>query len=100
VHRIILSLMPLLAFVGASPAGAAAAHWRVTEVAGDTHLIQNGKSRPAQRGALLASGARIVTGANARAVVARGAEFIVISPNTQLRVPELAGGGIIQIQVS
>lgn len=97
MHRIVLNLMPLLAVVGANPVVAAAADWRVTEVAGDARLIENGKSRPASRGALLASGARILTGANARAVVTRGTEFIVISPNTQLRVPAVAGSGVIQM---
>lgn len=97
MRNIVLSLMPLMVVAGASPVVAAAADWRVTEVAGDARLIQDGKSRPANRGALLASGARILTGANARAVVTRGTEFIVISPNTQLRVPEVAGGGIVQI---
>src|SRR5687767_14388132 len=84
----------------AAPALASAATpaWRVSETSGDVRLVQNGQSRQAVRNALLASGAMVVTGAKAKAVIVRGEEFVVISPNTRLRLPaEEKSDGITQM---
>ncbi len=84
--KFILSVAPVLAAMSGSALAAVPA-WKVSEVSGDVRLIENGRARGAVKGALLGSGSTIATGANARAVIVRGEEFVVISPRTQLRVP-------------
>ena len=72
--------------------------WRISEVSGNVRIVENGRSRPATRGALLSSGSAIATAAQARAVLVRGREYVVVSPRTQLRVPEdQVRSGIIQM---
>lgn len=85
MRKIILGLAPALMLM--SGTALAAQEWKVSEVSGTVRLTENGKSRPASRGALLSSGAMITTGPAARAVIVRGEEFVVISPSTQIRVP-------------
>ena len=89
MQKIISGLAPFLLLM-ASEAQAETPEWRVSEVSGDVRLGREGQMRAATRGALLASGATIVTGAASRAVIVRGQEFVVISPATRLRVPEAA----------
>jgi hypothetical protein len=86
MRKIIMGLSPLFLALP-SIALAAPPQWQVSETSGEVRLSQNGQSRAAMRGALLASGATITTGAKARAVIVRGEEFVVISPGSQLRVP-------------
>jgi hypothetical protein len=86
MRKIIIGLSPLFLALP-SISLAAPPQWQVSEASGEVRLTQNGQSRAAVRGALLASGATITTGAKARAVIVRGEEFVVISPGTQLRVP-------------
>ncbi len=77
---------------------AATPQWRVTETSGDVRLVQNGQARAAARNTLLTTGSTIVTGPKAKAVIVRGEEFVVISPNSQLRLPaEQNSSGIMQI---
>ena len=86
MRKILFGLAPVLLAASGSALAATPA-WKVSEVSGDVRMTENGRARPAVRGALLASGATIATGPNARAVIVRGEEFVVISPRTQLRVP-------------
>ncbi|HWT13252.1 MAG TPA: FecR domain-containing protein, partial [Allosphingosinicella sp.] len=86
----------LLALSG--PASAQVPQWRISEVSGDVRIVENGRSRAAIRGSLLSSGSTIATAARARAVLVRGQEFVVVSPASQLRIPEQPQrGGIIQM---
>ncbi len=96
--KFILSVAPVLAAMSGS-ALAAVPTWKVSEVSGDVRVIENGRARGAVKGALLGSGSTIATGPNARAVIVRGQEFVVISPRTQLRVPaqSTASNGIMQL---
>jgi hypothetical protein len=86
MRKMIIGLAPALLAIGTG-ASAQVPGWRVSEASGDVRLVENGRARAATRGALLASGSTIATGSNARAVIVRGEEFVVISPRTQLRVP-------------
>ncbi len=86
MRKIIIGLAPTL-LVMSSGAYAQTPGWKVSEVSGDVRLVENGRTRAAVRGALLSSGSTIATGANAKAVIVRGEEFVVISPRSQLRVP-------------
>ncbi|WP_332811737.1 FecR domain-containing protein [Sphingomonas sp.] len=86
MRKIIIGLSPLLLAIP-SISIAAPLQWQVSEASGEVRLTHDGQSRAAVRGALLASGSTITTGARARAVIVRGEEFVVISPGSQLRVP-------------
>src|SRR5688500_2574638 len=98
MKKILIGLAPVLLFMGSS--AIAAPPWKVSEVSGDVKVVENGRPRAALRGALLASGATIVTGQSARAVIVRGGEFVVVSPNSRLRIAEPAQQrGIIQAVV-
>lgn len=98
MRKAILGLAPLLLAVGGT-AVAQTPTWRVSEVSGDVRIVENGRSRAATRGALLASGSSIATAARARAVLVRGQEYIQVSPSSRLRVPDApqARGGVIQM---
>jgi collagen type III alpha len=87
MRKVAIGLVPALMMFSGAAANAAPA-WQVSEVSGNVKLSENGRSRAAVKGALLASGAMIATAPGARAVIVRGQEFVVISPGTRLRVPE------------
>ena len=92
--------MALTLAILAVPAMASAetSPWRVTEISGDVRLVEGGQTRVALRNALLVSGAAIVTGPKGKAVIVRGEEFVVISPNSRLRVPAAEkSSGIMQL---
>lgn len=92
-----LGAVPALLLMGGT-AAAEVPSWRVSEASGNVRVVTNGRSQPATRGALLSSGSTIATGAQARAVIVRGEEFVVVSPNSQLRIPEgESRGGLIQM---
>lgn len=92
----------LLAFIAAfflsAPAHAGAPVWKVSQFSGDVRLVEAGRERRAERGALLSTGSAIVTGAGSRAVIVRDREYIVVSARTRLRLPGRGeGGGLIKI---
>jgi len=88
---ILRTLIALLVLIW-SPAAAVAqgAPWRFTEAAGQVEVRRGAQVAAARRGATVAPGDLISTGANGRAVLVRGRDFVIVSPRTQLRVP--AGG--------
>jgi hypothetical protein len=97
MRKALLGIAPLLAAMAGSAAAATPA-WKVTEVSGDVRVVEGGRARAAAKGALLASGATIATGAGARAVIVRGEEFVVISPRSQIRLPaDAAPNRIMQV---
>ena len=87
MRKIALGLTPILLTMS-TPAFAQAAQWRVSEVSGNVRIVEQGRARAATRGALLATGATIATAPDGRAVLVRGREFVVVSPRSQLRIPE------------
>jgi hypothetical protein len=97
MRKHILGLAPFL-FAASATALAAPPPWKVSEATGDVRLVQNGRITTAVKGALLSSGSTIATGANARAVLVRGEEYVIVSPRTQLRVPaDAAPNKIMQL---
>jgi len=71
--------------------------WRFTEVAGTVQVNHAGSVRPAARGAALAPGDTVLARGNSRAVVVRGQQYVIVSPNTQLRLPAAAkSAGLMQ----
>ena len=78
-----------LMFGGATPpAHAQDATWRVAKSSGDVWVVTTG-SQQASLGsdAVLAPGGHIRTGRNGRVLLVRGAERILISPNSEIGIP-------------
>ena len=93
--RISLSAVALLC---SSTAWAGAPQWTVSESSGPVNIIQAGTTKVAQRGGALSIGDVIETGALGRAVLVRGQEYLVLSPNSRLGIADPArSGGFIQI---
>src|ERR1700748_1026476 len=81
-------LAVVLSLSGGSPALADDAGWRVSKSSGEVWLTTPGV-QPAALGsdAVLKAGDMIRTGANGRVLLERGAETILISPNSVVGVP-------------
>ena len=76
----------------ASTAQAAPANWEVTERSGEVSVEAGGVVAPAERGLSLNPGDVVETGEAGRAVIVRGAEYVILSPRSRIRiaVPEAA----------
>ena len=89
--KIILTIAALMA--GGS-AQAETPQWKLSESAGTVNVLRSGVSRIAISGGSLSAGDVITTGTKSRAVLVRGQEYVVVSPNSRLRIsaPEQSGG--------
>lgn len=82
----------------AAPALAAAPSWKISEASGNVHVLRAGVSKIAIRGGALAAGDSVATGANGRAVLVRGEEYLIVAPGSRLRIPEATkANGLTQI---
>ena len=72
--------------------------WTLSEASGPVTVASSGMVRVGNRGATLSAGDAVATGAKGRAVIVRGQEYLVIAPNSRLRVADPAKhGGVTQI---
>ena len=92
--RVLSCLLPLAVAVAATPAAAQDNAWRISEISGDVRISDRGQVRPASRGALLSSGS-VIAGARARAVLVRGRQYVVVAPNSTLRLGDTATTGAV-----
>ena len=88
--RFLLIMFSMLALLS-SPALAATGaseRWTVTQRSGDARIVRAGL-QPASMtvNQALAPGDTIITGANGRASLTRGGDYIVVAPRSQLRLP-------------
>jgi hypothetical protein len=91
------ALLVMLLFCSQA-AFAAVPSWRVTEVAGAVQLQHGGRIVAAERGATLDPGDTVTTGADGRAVLVRGQEYVIVSARSRLRLPPAAEArGIVQM---
>ena len=81
------AFIALLLLLWSPTAFAQSVPWRVTEAAGQVEVRRGAQAVAARRGATVAPGDVVSTGANGRAVLVRGRDFVIVSPSTQLRVP-------------
>lgn len=81
--RFLLALLLLWS----QPALAQSRDWVVTDAGGAAELHRSGNVQPLRRGLRLQPGDTVATGANGRASLGRGREFIVVSPRTRLTIP-------------
>ncbi|HAW35973.1 MAG TPA: hypothetical protein DCX71_07770, partial [Erythrobacter sp.] len=62
--------------------------WTVSETDGRVAIRDENGERPARRGAKIAAGGAIETGANGSAVIVREREFVTVRPNSRVKVPK------------
>ncbi|MFZ4748124.1 MAG: FecR domain-containing protein [Sphingomonas sp.] len=90
------SVLSALWFSGSALAGVPS--WTMSESSGQVTVASSGLVRVASRGATLSVGDVITTGAKGRAVIVRGQEYLVVAPNSRIRVADPAkSGGMTQI---
>ncbi|HEX8365070.1 MAG TPA: FecR family protein [Allosphingosinicella sp.] len=96
------ALIAFLLLIWSPAAFAQTAPWRVTEATGQVQVQRGSQLIAARRGAAIAPGEMVSTGANGRAVLVRGRDFVIVSPRTRLRVPGTSeqGGNIRMIQAA
>ena len=85
--RKILRTAPLALLLASTSVHAQVA-WTVSETDGRVAIRDESGERPARRGAKIAAGGTIETGANGSAVIVREREFVTVRPNTRLKVPQ------------
>src|SRR3990170_3480936 len=90
MQRLILIILSTFVFL-ASPAlakGSAAAMWVVSQRSGDARVVRSGFQPASLRAnAALAPGDIVMTGPTGRATLARGSDYIVVAPRSELRLP-------------
>src|SRR4051812_18142051 len=98
MNKAMLALVPALLAIGTTARAAEGPIWKVSEVTGDVKVVDGAHARAAVKGALLASGSVVAAGANARAVLVHDKDFVIVSPNSRIRIalPEQQKG-IFQI---
>ena len=80
-------LAGMLMATASSGALAQSLGWRVSETSGQVTIRRGAEARPAQRGAALAAGDRVETGANGRAVLVHARDFVTVAGNSRVAVP-------------
>jgi hypothetical protein len=87
-----------VAILASGTAFAGTPGWSISESSGQVSVVSTGLVKAAVRGGAVATGDIINTGRNGRAVLVRGEEYLVVSPNTRIRVADPAkSGGLTQI---
>ena len=72
--------------------------WKITEASGRVIVRDAGGERPVARGAAVPAGSTLSTGPGARAVMVRGEDFVTVSANSRMRVPDAAQAtGLLQM---
>ncbi|WP_438725932.1 FecR family protein [Parasphingorhabdus sp. DH2-15] len=87
LHRRLLIAIALFSsiFLG-SNAYAQSSSWTVSESQGEVSILKDGISKVAVKGIKLSAGESIKTGANGRAVITRGQQYVVVSRNSHIKV--------------
>lgn len=81
-------LVSLLFLIGSPAAAAGADRWLVTQLSGDARVVHPGLHPVSLKtNAEIAAGDVLITGATGRATLAHGADYIVVAPNSELRLP-------------
>ncbi len=90
-------VLAIAALLTAGVAHAETPQWKLTERTGTVNILRAGVSKIAMMGGSLKIGDVIATGEKSRAVLVRGQEFVVVSPNSRLRISApKQSGGIVQ----
>ncbi len=91
-HPITKSIV-IAALLSSTAAYAGTPGWQVSEISGNVTVARQGVVKIAQRKTTLVPGDVIKTGPKGRAVLARGGEYLVVSPATHIEIAEPAKSG-------
>src|SRR4051812_18512180 len=84
--------------LGSTSAHAQSASWTISEASGRVVIRDGAGDHAGARGAAVQAGATVMTGPSARAVLVRGKDFVTLSANARMRLPEAAkAGGLFQM---
>ena len=96
--KISLGFAAAILLLGSGTAFAGAPGWTISESSGRVVVLRSGVSQIAIRGGSLSPGDLVSTAGNARAVLVRGGEYLVVSPNSRIRIADpVTSGGFTQI---
>jgi collagen type III alpha len=96
--RIATRLGAIALLLSSSAAWAGAPAWTISESSGPVSVGSRGAIKIGTRGNTLSVGDTVTTGPGGRAVIVRGGEYLVLAPNTRLRVADPAqSSGLMQI---
>ena len=84
--RRIVHMLAIALFFSAGAAHAETSGWVLSEKRGSVSVLRSGVSKVAVSGGTLRAGDVISTGSKGRAVLVRGGEYVVVSPNSRLRI--------------
>ena len=85
----IASLLVFLIGGQASAAGKQSDHWMVTQLTGEARVIHPGlQSASLKVNAEIAPGDTLVTGNSGRATLVHGRDYILVAPNSELKLPK------------
>ena len=84
--------------LSSSAAWAGTPGWSISEMSGQVSILSPGISHIAHRGGAVEAGQVVATGATGRAVLTRGEEYLIVAPNSRIRVADpVKSGGMTQI---
>ncbi|WP_109354727.1 FecR family protein [Sphingorhabdus sp. EL138] len=96
MHKL-AKFIAIAAFATGTTAHGATPEWKLSESNGTVNILRSGVSKIAIAGGDLRPGDVIRTGKKGRAVLVRGQEYVVVSPNSRLRISEpKKSGGVMQ----
>jgi FecR protein len=96
--KLSLGFAAAILLLGSGTAFAGAPGWKISESSGRVVVLRSGVSQIAIRGGSLSPGDLVSTAGNARAVLVRGGEYLVVSPNSRIRIADpVTSGGFTQI---
>ncbi len=95
--RKLAKFIAIAAIATGTAAHGATPEWKLSESNGTVNILRSGVSKIAIAGGDLRPGDVIRTGKKGRAVLVRGQEYVVVSPNSRLRISEpKKSGGVMQ----
>ena len=84
--------------MSSAPAIASAADWKVTEVNGQVRIINQQSTRTAVAGAAVRPGEVVSTARSSRAVLVRGGDYMMVAPESRVRIAEpQTDGPLVQV---
>ncbi len=88
IIKLVRLLSLVIAFLCSSTAYAQSGPWVVSEKSGSVTIGQNGITKLAISGHILNPGDTVKTGKRGRAVLTRGEQYLVVSPNSHIRIAQ------------
>jgi hypothetical protein len=88
LKRPVQAALALLLSGASDVAMAKGTQWRISESSGPVSVFRNGLQTVVTRGAQIRAGDTIATGKSGRAVVTRDQQFVILAPESRIRLPD------------